>query len=151
MTEPQNNPLADDALFTAFLDTLIPASDRMPGAGSLGLADRVREQVTGNAMLQAPVAAALSSLRDAAIERDPGGLPALELDARAELLKATLTQHPALGMLQMVVFAAYYQHPAPREALGHAPGAPFPVGYTIEPTDPELLEKLEGRRSTGGS
>ncbi|MDH5674102.1 MAG: gluconate 2-dehydrogenase subunit 3 family protein [Myxococcales bacterium] len=146
MTEPQNDPLADDALLAAFLDTLIPPSDAMPGAGTLGMGSAVRAQVSGNAMLSAPVSAALAGLREAGLERDPGGFAALDLDAREELLKGIMKQHPALGMMQMAVFAGYYQRPETLEALGQPAGAPFPKGNTIEPTDPELLAKLEARK-----
>ncbi|MDD9936920.1 MAG: hypothetical protein OXT09_25130 [Myxococcales bacterium] len=148
MTDSHNDPLADDALLEAFLDTLIPPSDPMPGAGSLGMGEQVRKQVSANAMLKAPVEAGLGDLRDAALEQDPGGLPALNLEAREALLKAALKRHPALGMFQMAVFAAYYQHPKAREALGHSAGPPFPEGHTIDPIDPELLKKLESRRTS---
>lgn len=146
MTDAHDDPLADDALLAAFLDTLIPPSDRMPAASAVGLTERVREQIEGNAMLKAPVGAALAGLRDAALEQDPGGLPALHIEAREALLKATLKQHPVLGMFQMGVFAAYYQQPGAREGLGLPGGPPFPGGQEIEPTDPELLAKLEARR-----
>jgi len=146
MTDAATDPLGDEAFLAAFLDTLIPPSDRMPGAGAIGLAAGIRKQVASNPMFAAPVSAALAALRDAARARDPGGLPVLDLDAREEVLSAMMAQQPVLGMLQLLVFTQYYQHPTALQALGQRGGAPFPEGHTIEPTDPALLAKLAARR-----
>jgi len=145
MTDPHADPLADDAFLDAFLDTLIPPGERMPGAGSLGLGAAIRQQVEGNAVLKAPLAAALSALHASALTRDPAGLPALDAGARHELVKAMMAQHPVLGMFPFVLYIAYYQHPRVREALGQRSGPPFPEGYAIEPTDASLLAKLRRR------
>jgi hypothetical protein len=50
-------------------------------------------------------------------------------------------------MIGVVVhlYQAYYQHPKVLEALGEPPRPPFPEGYALEPTDPQLLEALRTR------
>jgi len=65
-----------------------------------------------------------------------------------ELLKAQLSAHPVLimGILRHL-YPAYYQLPRVLEAIGDQPRPPFPDGYDVEPTDPELLEKLRARRT----
>jgi len=146
MTDVTTSPLDDDAFLTALLDTLIPPSDEMPGAGALDLAAGLRKQLGANPMFAAPATAALGALRDAARARDPGGLPALDADAREQLLTELMAQQPALGMLQLFVFTQYYQHPTALQGLGLPCGAPFPRGHKIQPTDPELLAKLDARR-----
>ncbi len=146
MTDAARDPLGDDAFLDALLDTLIPPSETMPGAGALGLAAGLRKQLSASPMLAAPAAAALGAVYDAARARDPAGLPALDPEAREQLLAAVMAQQPALGMLQLFVFMQYYQHPTALQALGQTGRAPFPEGHTIEPTDPELLAKLTTRR-----
>ena len=147
-TDQAIDVLGDDALLDAFLDTLIPPSDEMPGAGSLGLAAALRQQIGSNPAFAAPVCTALGALRDAALARDPGGLPALSPEAREEVFAALLPQQPVLGMFQMFVFTNYYQHPIALKGLGLPGGAPFPNGYKIEPTDASLLAKLTARQRT---
>jgi len=146
MTDQANDVLGDDAFLDAFLDTLIPASDEMPGAGSLGLGAAIRTQIGSNPAFAAPVRAALAALRDAALSRHPGGLPALSADAREEVLTALMPQQPVLGMFQMFVFTNYYQHPTALKGLGLPGRPPFPEGHSIEPTDASLLAKLATRR-----
>jgi hypothetical protein len=145
MTDPSADPLADDAFLDALLDTLIPPGERMPGAGSLGLAASVRARVEENAMLKAPMAAALSALQTSARERDAGGLSALDADARSDVVAKAMAGQPMLGMFPLLLYSVYYQHPRVREALGQHGGAPFPRGYAIEATDASLLAKLKRR------
>jgi hypothetical protein len=146
MTESSADPLEDETFLDAFLDTLIPPVDRMPGAGSLGVASALRKQIASNAMLAAPASAALAALRASALERDPGGLSALSPAAREEVLSALMPQQPVLGMVQFFVVTSYYQHPTVLEALGQPARPPFPKGYEIEPTDTSLLAKLATRQ-----
>jgi hypothetical protein len=146
MTDPSDSPLDDDAFLAAFLDTLIPPGETMPAASAVGLVASIRKQLAENAMLAAPAAAALSAVRDAALQRDPGGLPALDAAAREELLKGLMPQQPVLGMFQMFVFAGYYQQPDVQKALGLPGKPPFPGGHEIEPTDSDLIARLEARK-----
>jgi hypothetical protein len=44
------------------------------------------------------------------------------------------------------LYPAYYQHPRVLEGLGEPPRPPFPDGYDLEETDPQLLEKLRDRQ-----
>lgn len=148
MSNEPTDVLGDDAFIEAFLDTLIPASDGMPSASSLGLATAIRKQLASNPMFAKPVSVALSVLRDAALAREPGGLAALHPDAREQVLSALMPQQPVLGMFQMFVFTNYYQHPTALQALGLPGGPPFPTGHKIEPTDAALLAKLAARQRT---
>lgn len=133
---------ADDAFLDALFDTLIPPSASMPGAGTLGLARGVRAQL---AAFGQPLEAEFTALANAAAERDPGGLPALDPDARTALVAAAMQRHPMLAMLPLLLSASYYAHPRVREALGQPPGPPFPKGHVIEATDEGLLRKLRTR------
>jgi hypothetical protein len=136
------SPLSDVALLSALLDTLIPAGGPMPGACGIGIELAVAEAVANDAQSGQSVVAALEALR----EQTPGfaGLPRAE---RALLLEARASLDPVwMRALLRHVYLAYYQHPAVLAALGEPPRPPFPEGFEIEPTDPELLAALEARR-----
>lgn len=139
--------LRDDTFMQAFLDTVIPPSDdgRMPGAGSLGLSAELADALEADERLSLAVGAALRAVQDAALERDPGGLPALSLGSRLELVESHLMEHPALNGVTRHLYLAYYQHPAVLEGLGEPPRPPFPGGFEVDETDTELLEKLRAR------
>ena len=139
----------DSAFLQAFLDSVIPPGEdgKLPGAGAIGLGEGMAERLEADAALGPLVLAGLAAVRDAALERDPGGLVALSPQARAEVIESQLAAHPMLMLgMGFHVYPAYYQHPRVLEGLG-APGrTPFPEGYDLEPTDPALLEKLLARR-----
>src|SRR5689334_4738422 len=106
MTEPSTDRsasvLADDAFLDALLDTIVPPEGAMPGAGSLSLAAAVRTAIADNALLAAPLRAALVALDKVARERDPGGLAALPAAARNEVVTAAMQQQPMLAMFPFV-------------------------------------------------
>ncbi len=144
-------PLRDTAFMQAFLDLVIPPSidGRLPSAGSLDLASGVADQLEADAMLGPLVQAGLQALREAALARDPAGLPGLSPQARVEVVETQLGAHPLLMMgLARYVYPAYYQHPRVLEGLGEPPRPPFPEGYDLEATDPQLLDKLRARQRT---
>ena len=141
--------LRDSAFMQIFLDLVIPPSDdgRMPGAASLDLAPGIAAALEADAVLGPVVQAGLQAIREAALNRDPGGLPALSPAARAALVRAQNEGDPWLMIgVARYLYPAYYQHPRVLEALGEPPRPPFPEGYDIEPTDPHLLEKLHSRQ-----
>lgn len=142
-------PLSDLAFLNAFFDVAIPPSrdGRMPGAGSLGLNATLAGALAADPILGAAVQAGLQAVRDAALARDPAGFAALSPQARREVVDAQLAAHPML-MIGVVVhlYQAYYQHPRVLEGLGVPPRPPFPEGYDLEDTEPELLAKLQTRR-----
>ena len=142
-------PLRDSAFMQAFLDLVIPASDdgKMPSAGSLEFAHDLAGSIAADGRFGMPVQAGLQAVHDAALERDPGGLPALSPEDGLEVIESQLRAHPALmGGLSVHLYPAYYQHPRVLEALGEPPRAPFPEGYVVEETDEGLLAKLRARQ-----
>ena len=138
--------LQDAAFLSAVLDTLIPPARTgkpMPGAGGIGIETAIAELVATDTQAGAAVISALEALR----EGSPGftGLAAVE---RTLALESQAALDPgALRALLRHVYLAYYQHPAVLVALGEPPRPPFPEGFDLEPTDPELLAALERRRS----
>ncbi|MEO8541173.1 MAG: hypothetical protein ABI577_15635 [bacterium] len=138
-------PLHDASFLSALLDTLIPpgsAGKPMPGAGTIGIESVVAQTLAADAQSGPDVVAALEVLR----QRTPGfaSLPAAE---RASAIETQSASDPAwLRALLRHVYLAYYQHPTVLAALGEPPRPPFPEGFELEPTDPELLAALESRK-----
>ena len=137
--------LRDAAFMRAFLDLVIPPSDdsKLPGAGSLGLSSELADALAANS----GVVSGLQAVHEAALERDPAGLAALAPAARLELVETQLEPHPTLmAGITHQLYLAYYQHPTVLQGLGQPPRPPFPEGYTVEETDPRLIEVLQERR-----
>jgi hypothetical protein len=137
--------LGDMPFMEAFLDVVIPPSDdgRLPGAGQLGLAEEVARAVRADSALGPPVRAGLDAVHAAAMDLGPAGFAGLSRAMRLEVVESQLGAHPTLMMgVSVHVYRLYYQHPAVLGALGDPPRAPFPEGYEIEPTAPDLLESL---------
>ncbi|MBW2244696.1 MAG: gluconate 2-dehydrogenase subunit 3 family protein [Deltaproteobacteria bacterium] len=140
--------MPDDALphdaFIAVLDTLIPArNESLPGAGSLGIGERVEPKLGPVVEL---IAAALAALD--ALAQDRSGVPFAELpvEERAPLVDEVAANHP--GFVESLVFHAYtsyYQHPRVSLALGLRPGPPHPEGYELEMGDLGLLAPVRRR------
>lgn len=138
-------PVLDDLPFLrAFLDVVIPPDDAsLPGAGSLSLAPQFADSVRGDSTLGPLVVAGLQAVAEAALGRDPAGFAAMPPAAQIEAVESQLAGHPMLmTAVSLHVYRLYYQHPVVLEALGEPPRAPFPEGYALEPTAPDLLERL---------
>ena len=148
MTE-STTALSDSGFMTAFLDLVIPPRTDvdLPGAGALGLAADVATALQADPMLGPPVEAGAQALRESALSEHSEGLPGMSTQAGAKLLEAQLAAHPVLIMgLMRYLYPAYYQHPRVLDNIGEPPRPPFPEGFSVEPTDPALLEKLQARR-----
>jgi len=128
-------------ILTCVLDQIVPpsADGRMPGAGSLGLADAV-ERFVANAGALTALASALDAL--AAQE-----FAALAREQRAAAFADFAAREP--GFVPGLIFptyTSYYQHPRVYEALGLEPRPPPTKGYTLDARD---LEKLDAVRARG--
>jgi len=144
------NPLRDRALMEALLNLVIPPSwdGRLPGAGTLEMAGELADAIEGDDRLGPLIQAGLRAVHEAAIERDPGGLPGLSAHARVEVVQGQLAAHPVLMMgIARYLYPAYYQHPQVLVGLGEPPRPPFPEGYEVEPTAPWLIERLRARQT----
>jgi hypothetical protein len=146
MTEPQT-PLDDASFLTAVLDLVIPPSGdgKMPGAGSLGIAPAVAAAVSADSQFGPAIQVGLGAVREAVQER--GGFAGLSEADRLALLEAHAVAHPVLMRgLARYVFSVYYQHPRVLAGLGQPPRPPYPEGFQVEATAPDLLAILEARR-----
>lgn len=124
---------ADAALLAAVLDRLVPANGDLAGAGGLGLAGQIP------AVAAAPVLAAL-----------PAGFAGLDAAAATAALQAIEAAQPAaFTELLRFTYIAYYRDPRVlariEQATGYANRPPQPLGYTLEPLDPTLLDVVKAR------
>lgn len=132
-------------IFSAVLDTLIPARDEsLPGAGSLGIGASVERKLGEFVRL---VAAALAALD--ALARERSGVPFAELpvEERAPLVGEVDASHP--GFVESLVYNAYtgyYQDPRVAVALGLKSEPPHPGGYELEMGDLGLLAAVRRRK-----
>ena len=149
MSDTQNL-LRDTTLMQALLHLVIPPSDdgKLPGAGDLGIASAVAKSLASDPEIEA----GLRAVQKAARDRDPRGLVALSAEGRLEVLESQLGTHPTLmSGLTRWVYPAYYQHPRVLEGLGQPGRPPFPGGFEVEETAPDLLEILRARARKQGS
>jgi len=139
----------DDARLTtlaAVLDTIIPPSPErgLPGAGELGLAPSVSGEIERTPALAALIATGLARIEHAASTAT--GFAALEPEARERLLREdAATEAGFLRVLVPQTYVSYYEHPRVVEALGLEPRPPYPLGYSLEPGDPSLLDPVRQR------
>jgi hypothetical protein len=124
---------ADLALLVAVLDRLLPENGDLAGAGGLGLGGQIP------ATAAAPVLAAL-----------PAAFTSLDAAAATAALQAVEAAQPAaFAELLKFAYIAYYRDPRVlariEQATGYANRPPQPLGYTLEPLDPTLLDVVKAR------
>lgn len=130
---------AQRSALSAVLDAVIPRSTdgRLPGAGELGLARAIEQQLGA---MCAFTARGLDALDALARDRGAAGFAALAPAERAAVLGAHAAADPGfLPGLVFQIYSAYYQHPRVLEALGLEPRPPHPKGYALEQPDLEAL------------
>lgn len=153
-TAPTPAALNDLPFIDAFLDIVIPPSRdaKFPGAGTLSLAAQVSQRLQADAMVGPFTMMGIQAIYAAGLERDPAGFIGLPASARLELVQAQLATNPMLMLgVGLHLYPAYYQHPKVLAAMDQPARAPFPEGFTVAPTAPELLESLQRRARHPGA
>lgn len=141
--------LDDLDFLKALLDVVIPPSEDLSGAGALGLAPALATTLQADPMIGPVVEAGVQAVREAALSQHPEGFPGLAPEDAAKVVEDQLASHPFFIMaLLRYLYLAYYQHPQVLVAIGEVARPPFPEGFEVEATDPELLEKLRARRKS---
>ncbi|MDX1648524.1 MAG: gluconate 2-dehydrogenase subunit 3 family protein [Myxococcota bacterium] len=133
----------------AVLDRIVPPGEdgRLPGAGELGLADFVEENLRARPELRPVLEEGLARLDEEARARAGRPFAALEPPAQREALDAAAAALPAFfGPLLFQTYVGYYRHPQVLEALGLEPRPPYPLGFQVPATDFRLLEPVRRRK-----
>jgi len=136
------------SLLSSVLDQVVPSrrEGRMPGAGELGLADKIEQAARQDPGFGDSLVKGLAAIVDLAGERDPGGFDALSSEAKLEVLNEVTTGDPGLiPGIAVRTYMAYYTNDRVVEALGLEPRPPHPEGYVMEPSDLSLLDEVRRR------
>lgn len=128
-------------LLAALLDTVIPASGDMPGAGAHGLAADVVTDAAGT-----PLANGLEVVLAAL----PDGFARLDQTGREDALGSVADAEPAaVAAVVNLTYTAYYTDPTVlglvERHTGYNAGPPQPSGYELPVFDPAVLSRT--RRS----
>jgi hypothetical protein len=130
---------AQRSVLAAVLDAIVPpsADGRLPGAGEIGLAPAIEQQLGAMCVFTARGIDALDAL---ARERGAAGFAALAAAERKEVLDTHAAADPGfLPGLVFQIYSAYYQHPRVLVGLGLEPRPPHPKGYALEQPDLDAL------------
>jgi hypothetical protein len=124
------------ALLTAVLDTLIPPTADVPGAGELGLAEKVDAELAGAPGVRRAYLDGLLAI-EAAGERPFGDL---DVEAREAALRAVEAAHPVFfAALVEHAYRFYYTDLRVQRAVGLTDGPPQPRGHELPVFDERLL------------
>jgi hypothetical protein len=135
------------ALLRAVLDEIIPpsADGSFPGAGELGVGERIEEMLARQPELGGIFEQGLASIGRLAEGRSPSGFVGLAGPERAALLREVEAAEPAFfGALLMQTYFGYYTDRRITDRLG-VRNPPQPDGYDLEPGDLSLLDPVRAR------
>ena len=135
------------ALLREVLDELIPpsADGSFPGAGELGVGERIEEMLAQQPELGRIIEQGLASIRRLAESRNSSGFGELSRSERAALLRELEAAEPAFfGALVMHTYFGYYTDRRITDRLG-VRNPPQPDGYDLEPGDLSLLDPVRAR------
>lgn len=133
----------------ALLDEVIPSSadGRMPGAGQLGLAEKIAREVAARPGALDAVTSGLHALDRIARGEHGDVFASLEPDARKRVVEQVSAADPVLlASVAFPAYIAYYEHPKVLVSLGMEARPPHPKGYELEPFDETLLDKVRSRK-----
>ena len=134
-------------LLREVLDQIIPpsADGSFPGAGELGVGERIEEMLAQQPEFGRIIEQGLASIRRLAESRDSSGFGGLSGSERAALLREVEAAEPAFfGALVMCAYLGYYSDRRITDRLG-VRNPPQPEGYDLEPGDLSLLDPVRTR------
>ncbi len=128
-----------DRLLVALLDTIVPVSGSMPGAGTHGLAPSVVADAA-DTHLETGLAAVLDAL--------PAGFAEAAQAGRETALRAVAEYQPAdIAAVVNLIYTAYYTDPDVlaliEKRTGYHAGPPQPRGYELPLFDAAALARTQ--------
>jgi hypothetical protein len=135
------------ALLREVLDEIIPPNDdrSFPGAGELGVAERIEEALADRPDVAHIIERGLASISDLAGRQSPSGFGGLSRSERVAVLREVEAAEPGLfGVLVMQAYFGYYTDRRITDRLG-VRNPPQPEGYDLEPGDLRLLDPVRAR------
>ena len=134
-------------LLAHVLDTLVPASNEFPVAGSAAL-DHVLAMARASTEVDALLSRALGLVEDAARSTVAADFAALDVDGRERVLRlAEAADRLTFDALVRHAYDGYYSHPAVLTRLGLEPGPLHPRGHRVEAVElPDELARVAAGR-----
>jgi hypothetical protein len=128
------------------LDLVIPPADDFPGAGGLGLTERLERSSLRYGRLRSGLLAVLDAMSLDMASRVEGGFAALDEERQIAALKTVETNLPVqFGEFIELVYETYYTDSRVHERIGWAGRPPQPEGFDLEPWDSSVLENARKR------
>jgi hypothetical protein len=137
---------ADRRNMRVVMDRLIPPVDDLPGAGSMGLLEKVEEMGAKHGRFQTSLARFLDALSmDMSVEAE-GGFLAMESEGQDEAIREIeQSLSTVFANVLEVVYLAYYSQPEVHKRIGWRTGPLQPQGFTLPPFDESILENIRKR------
>lgn len=134
------------ALLTAVLDRVVPARPELPGAGGLGVARSIDATLAATPELRRRFLNGLVHIQLAAARMQQADFTDLPGDTQDEVLRQVEREHPRFfAALVEHTYRGYYVLPQVHAVIGWDSRPPQPLGHTLPPFDPALLEKQRQR------
>jgi hypothetical protein len=132
-------------LITLVLDTLVPASDGFPGAGTVAV-DHVLAMAAASADLDRLLVEGLRAVEAASPAGGTAGFASLASDGREQVLRRVERSHAAFfEALVRHTYDGYYSHPTVIARLGLDASPVHPRGHRPETADLSDLARVSGR------
>ena len=137
---------AQRSLLTEVINRIIPAKDKLLGAGDLGIAASIEETAAGTRELTRLFNDGLAQIGLAAGPDSAGGFEALSNTAKDDLLRSIETANPGFfDQLVLQTYNGYYTNPKVFGLIGYSLPKLAPPGSHPEVLDVSLLDHQRKR------
>lgn len=137
---------ADRSMLTAVLDRLIPAVDDLPGAGSMGLGQKVERLAQKSGRFKSALMRVMDAFSLDPTAHASGGFSSLPEDEQDTAITEVEEAMPgAFGTFLELVYVVYYSEPSVHERIGWPGGPVQPKGFALAQFDEAILEKAKAR------
>ena len=137
---------AQRSLLTGVINQIIPPNDRMPGAGTLGIAAFIEDAAAATPSLTRLFNQGLARIAVAAGQDGAWGFESLSDAAKDDLLKSIEAADPVFfDQLVVQTYNGYYTDPEVFQLIGYKTPKPAPPGAQPELLDVSLLDQQRKR------
>lgn len=134
------------SLVTEVINRIIPAMDKLPGAGNLGIAAYIEDAAAGTPGLTRLFNDGLAQIAVAAGQDSAGGFESLSNTAKDDLLRSMEAANPVFfDQLVLQTYNGYYTNPEVFELIGYTVPKPATPGSHPELLDVSLLKHQRDR------
>ncbi|HCP24790.1 MAG: gluconate 2-dehydrogenase subunit 3 family protein [SAR202 cluster bacterium] len=134
------------SLLTEVINRIVPANDKMPAAGDLGIAAFIEGVAAEKPALTRLLNEGLTKIAVAAGQQSPGGFAQLSDATKDELLRGIEASDPVFfDQLVLQTYNGYYTNPDVFAAIGYTVPKLAPPGSQPELLDTSLLDEQRKR------